>query len=86
VAKTEVKTLADRDKSNNRVCDWRVPGVNLFMSSLANGVAEAMAGQKTPQAALDGVAAQWTQIVDKIGKDKVRAAYAKVVVLEDQGR
>jgi len=86
VAETYVKTLSDMDKSNNRVFDLRVPGVNLFMSSLANGVAEAMAGQKTPQAALDGVAAQWTQIVDKIGKDKVRAAYAKVVVLEDQGR
>jgi len=86
VANTYVATLGDMDKSNNRVFDLRVPGVNQFMSSLANGVAEAMAGQKSAQEALDGVAAQWTAIVDKIGKDKVRDAYANVVVLEDQGR
>jgi len=60
--------------------------VNQFMSSLANGVAEAMVGQKTPQAALDGVAQQWSEIVAKIGVDKVRAAYANVVKLEDRGR
>ncbi|HEY4193126.1 MAG TPA: ABC transporter substrate-binding protein [Mesorhizobium sp.] len=86
VAQTYVKTLSAMDDSNNRVFDLRVPGVNQFMSSMANGVAEAMAGQKTPQQALDDVAKQWSEIVDKIGKDKVRAAYANVVALEDRGR
>ena len=86
VSETYVKTLSDMDKSNNRVFDLRVPGVNQFMSTMANGVAEAMAGQKTAQAALDDVAKQWAEIVEKIGKDKVRAAYANVVALEDQGR
>ena len=71
------------DKSKNRVFDLRVPGVNQFMSSMAAGVSEAMAGQKTAQQALDGVAKEWKQIVDRIGKDKVRAAYANVVALED---
>jgi multiple sugar transport system substrate-binding protein len=74
------------DASNNRVFDLRVPGVNQFMSTLANGVAEAMAGQKTPQVALDEVAQQWNDIVTKIGTDKVRAAYKNVVTLEDKGR
>jgi multiple sugar transport system substrate-binding protein len=86
VAETYVKTLSGMDKSTNRVFDLRVPGVNQFMSTLANGVSQAMAGQKTPQQALDDVAKQWTDIVNKIGKDKVRDAYAKVVALEDQGR
>lgn len=86
VAQTYVKTLSDMDKSNNRVFDLRVPGVNQFMSSLANGVSQAMAGQKTPQQALDEVAKQWNDILDKVGKDKVRDAYAKVVALEDHGR
>ena len=45
-----------------------------------------MAGQKPPQEALDGVAAQWKEIVEKIGADKVREAYANVVALEDAGR
>lgn len=86
VATTYVQTLGGMDKSNNRVFDLRVPGVNQFMSTLANGVAEAMAGQKSPQEALDGVAKQWTEIVNKVGKDKVREAYANVVALEDAGR
>lgn len=86
VAETYVDTLGGMDKSNNRVFDLRVPGVNQFMSTLANGVAEAMAGQKSPQEALDGVAAQWKDIVAKIGPDKVRDAYANVVALEDRGR
>lgn len=86
VAETYVQTLGGMDGSNNRVFDLRVPGVNQFMSTLANGVAEAMAGQKSPQEALDGVAGQWKEIVDKIGADKVRAAYANVVALEDRGR
>lgn len=86
VAETYVQTLRGMDDSTNRVFDLRVPGVNQFMSSLANGVAEAMAGQKSAQEALDGVAAQWTEIRDKIGTDRVREAYANVVALEDRGR
>ncbi len=83
VATQYVNTLSGMDKSKNRVFDLRVPGVNQFMSSMAAGVSEAMAGQKTPQQALDGVAKEWTQIVARIGKDKVREAYAHVVALED---
>ena len=86
VAETYVQTLSGMDDSTNRVFDLRVPGVNQFMSSLANGVAEAMAGQKSAQEALDGVAAQWKEIRDKIGADRVREAYANVVALEDRGR
>ena len=56
------------------------------MSSLAAGVSKALAGQETPQKALDGVAAEWRQIVDRIGKDKVRDAYKNVVALEDNLR
>ena len=83
VATQYVNTLSGMDKSKNRVFDLRVPGVNKLITSMAAGVSEAMAGQKTPQQALDDVAKQWTQIVDRIGKDKVRAAYANVVALED---
>ncbi|KAA0218659.1 MAG: extracellular solute-binding protein [Lautropia sp.] len=83
VAESYVQTLSAMDKSSNRVFDLRVPGVSQFMSTLAAGVAEAMAGQKEPKAALDEVAAKWKEIVSKIGVEKVRAAYANVVKLED---
>ena len=83
VAKSYTTTLSEMEKSKNRVYDLRVPGVGQFMSSMANGVAEAMAGQKTPQKALDEVAEEWRGIVERIGKDRLRKAYANVVRLED---
>lgn len=86
VADSYVTTLSEMEQSTNRVYDLRVPGVGQFMSSMANGVAAAMAGQKDPQQALDDVAEEWRGIVDRIGKDRLRDAYANVVVLEDNGR
>ena len=83
VATAYVKMLSDMEKNPNRVFDLRVPGVNEYMSSLANGVADAIAGQKTPQQALDGVAKEWTDITTQVGKDKVQQAYEDVVKLED---
>ena len=71
------------ERSDNRVYDLRVPGVGQFMSSMANGVAEALAGQKSAQEALDGVAEEWSAIVDRIGEERLREAYANVVRLED---
>jgi len=85
-ASSYVKTLSGMDDSKNRVFDLRVPGVGQFMSAMAAGVSEAMAGQKSPQEALDGVAEEWRRIVDRVGKDRVRDAYAKVVALEDNLR
>ncbi len=86
IARTYVKTLSSMDDSKNRVFDLRVPGVNQFMTSLAAGVSEALARQKSPQQALDDVAKEWRAIVDRIGKDRVREAYAHVVALEDNLR
>lgn len=83
VAETYVATLSGMDGASNRVFDLRVPGVNEFMTSMATGVASAMAGEKSAQEALDQVAAEWSDIVDRIGVDKVREAYANVVALED---
>lgn len=82
-AQSYVDTLAAIDGHDNRVFDLRVPGVGQFMSSLAAGVSEAMAGQRSAQEALDGVAEEWRQIVERIGVDRVRDAYANVVALED---
>ena len=83
VAKAYVDTLSGMEDNPNRVFDLRVPGVNQYMSALANGVAAALAGQESPQRALDGVAAEWARITDQIGRDKVRSAYRNVVALED---
>lgn len=83
VAQTYTDTLRAIDAGQNQVFDLRVPGVGEFMSSLAAGVARAQSGEATAQEALDGVAAEWTAIVERIGVDRVREAYANVVALED---
>jgi multiple sugar transport system substrate-binding protein len=82
-ATTYTDTLKAIDSGQNQVFDLRVPGVGEFMSSLAAGVARAQSGEATAQEALDGVAVEWKAIVDRIGVDRVRDAYANVVALED---
>jgi multiple sugar transport system substrate-binding protein len=71
------------EKSTNRVFPLRVPGVFQFNSALATGAAKALAGQLSPQEALDEVADQWRKITKRIGADTIREAYAVGVALED---
>lgn len=76
-------TMNNYTQAKNRVFDLRVPGNGQFMGAIADGVALALAGQKTPQAALDEVAEKWVEILNTIGKDKVKAAYQNVIKLEN---
>jgi multiple sugar transport system substrate-binding protein len=78
-----IDTLNTYSAAKNRVFDLRVPGNGQFMGAVADGVALALAGQKTPQQALDEVAAKWVEILNTIGKDKVKAAYQNVIKLEN---
>jgi len=39
--------------------------------------------QLSPQEALDEVAAEWTAILERVGADNVRDAYAVGVAMED---
>ena len=80
---TWIDTLNTYSTASNRVFDLRVPGNGPFMTALADGVAVALAGQKSPQEALDEVATKWEQIVQDIGEDKVKEAYQPVIALEN---
>jgi multiple sugar transport system substrate-binding protein len=83
VAKEYVDTLAEMEASTNRVFPLRVPGTFEFNSALATGAAKALAGQLSPQAALDEVATEWKAILERVGVDNVRDAYAIGVGMED---
>ena len=83
VAKEYVQTLADMEKSTNRVFPLRVPGTLQFNSALATRTAKALAGQLSPQEALDEVAEEWKSIIERVGVDNVRKAYAVGVKMED---
>ncbi len=60
-----------------------MPGTFQFNSALATGAAKALAGQLSPQEALDEVAAEWKEILERVGADNVRDAYAVGVKMED---
>ena len=78
-----VDTLAEMEKSKNRVFPLRVPGTFEFNAALATAAAKALAGQLSPQAALDEAAKQWEDILNRVGKDNVRKAYSVGVAMED---
>jgi len=82
-ASTYIDTMLAYEENTNRVFDLRVPGNGEFYTAMAFGVAEALAGQKTPQEALDGVAAEWEVIIERIGSDVISEAYQSVIQLED---
>jgi multiple sugar transport system substrate-binding protein len=82
-ATTYIDTMQNYEENTNRVFDLRVPGNGEFYTAMANGVAEALAGQKSPQEALDDVAAEWETIIDRIGEDEIEEAYQAVIRLED---
>jgi multiple sugar transport system substrate-binding protein len=69
------KAIKDTITHPNLVADLRILGFYEYVAPLELGVARAMSGQQDPQAALDEVAAAWTQLNDKFGVDKQREAY-----------
>ena len=84
IAKSYTDTLLEmEEKSKNRVFPLRVPGVFEFTSAVATGTSKALAGQLSPQEALDEVAKEWEAILNRVGKDNVKAAYAVGVAMED---
>jgi Maltose-binding periplasmic proteins/domains len=82
-ATSYIDTMQNYEENTNRVFDLRVPGNGEFYTAMANGVAEALAGQKSPQEALDDVAAEWETIIERIGPDVIEEAYQAVIRLED---
>ena len=76
-------TMQNYEKNTNRVFDLRVPGVSDYMTAMENAVAKALAGQATPQKALDEAAKEWNAITKRVGITKVKSAYQNVIALED---
>ena len=84
IARSYTETLLGmEEKSTNRVFPLRVPGVFEFTGAVAVGTSKALAGQLSPQEALDEVAKEWEAILGRVGKDNVRSAYSVGVKMED---
>lgn len=57
------------------VAELPVVGRNRFRSTLGDGLAELLNKSESPEAALEGVARHWEQIIKEIGIDRVRDSY-----------
>lgn len=62
--------------------DLRIPGAFEYLDALDAGVTSALAGQQTPQEALDQVAEQWDQITDRLGREEQLRLYRASLGLE----
>ena len=63
------------------VSDLRIPGGFSYYDALAIEVGEALAGNKTPEQALDSAAKAWKQITERRGKQSQLSAYREMLGL-----
>jgi multiple sugar transport system substrate-binding protein len=54
------------------VVNLRIPGRDDYMQALADAVRAALAGDVSPQVALDAAAVRWEQITDRLSRDSQR--------------
>jgi multiple sugar transport system substrate-binding protein len=63
----------------NAVLDLRITGSAEYLQTLDVEIARAIAGEVSPQEALDNVASQWNDISDRLGRDAQLAQYRAAV-------
>jgi multiple sugar transport system substrate-binding protein len=66
----------------NVALDMRLPGYFNYTEVLEIELSKALAGQVTPQEALDTVAEEWNRLTDEFGRDEQLAAYRASMGLE----
>lgn len=73
--KDYLQAIHDTINSPNVQPDLRIPGAARYFEALDAQLALAVAGQKTPQQALDATAAAWDQITNDLGRESQLKAY-----------
>lgn len=66
----------------NAVFQLRLPGYVQYQDALELAVSKALAGQATPQEALDEAATEWNTITDQIGRDQQKDLYLQSIGLK----
>lgn len=59
----------------NNIVDLRIPGAFEYFDALDFGISQAVAGNMSAQEALDGVAATWEEITDRLGRESQLQLY-----------
>jgi multiple sugar transport system substrate-binding protein len=81
-AKEYLGAQKDSIAAENVALDMRLPGYFSYTEVLEIELSKALAGQVTPQQALDTVAAEWNKLTDEFGRDEQLAAYRASMGLE----
>jgi multiple sugar transport system substrate-binding protein len=71
--------------AKNVALDMRLPGYFSYTEVLEIELSKALAGQVTPQQALDTVAAEWNRLTDELGRPAQLAAYRASMGLPPKG-
>lgn len=69
-AQNYTQAIKDSLSNPNVVFDLRIPGIFDYKDALEIAVTKALAGEATPQAALDTAAQQWDAITDRLGREQ----------------
>ena len=82
----EAYTTAIKDSiySPNIVFDLRIPGIQDYKDTLEIAVTKALVGEATAQEALDGAAAEWEKITDRLGRDQQGTFYRESIGLSGE--
>ena len=74
-AKEYLGAQSDSINAKNVALDMRLPGYFSYTEVVEIELGKALAGQTTPQAALDAMAKEWNRLTDEFGRAKQLAAY-----------
>lgn len=85
MTETEAKEYLDVIKNiinnPNAVVDLRITGAAEYFDALDTQLARAVAGEATPQEALDEAAKQWNAITDRLGREQQKKLYREMLGL-----
>jgi len=62
-------------EAKNVALDMRIPGYFSYTEVLEIELSKALAGETSPQQALDTIAQEWNKLTDEFGRDTQLAAY-----------
>jgi multiple sugar transport system substrate-binding protein len=74
-AQEYLNSISDSYNHPNRIVDLRIPGQGEYWIALEDEYTRAIAGEITPEEALNNAAAKWEEITDKYGRDSQKELY-----------
>jgi multiple sugar transport system substrate-binding protein len=74
-AKEYLDSIMNSYNHPNRIVDLRIPGAGQYWIDLEDEFTRAVAGEITPQEALDNAATKWNELTDQLGRDSQMTLY-----------